>query len=157
MSAWKKNVSQRLHLLPPHGHSPWHSARCWGHPDGCPGAGAALLLPSIPGATRRAGDGHHLFIVKLTQNWGMSPGRMMDSPLPGIFQRRLKKKKKKKNHEKSSSSLPEKLHRWCMCVEKGVWARVLPGLGSQTAKPQHPARWVGWQQEWMFVLPPAHV
>jgi len=52
----------------------------------------------------------------------------------------IKKKKKKKNHEKSSSSLPEKLHRWCMCVEKGVWARVLPGLGSQTAKPQHPAR-----------------
>lgn len=33
----------------------------------------------------------HLFIMKLIQNWDMSPGRMTDSPLLGIFQKRLKK------------------------------------------------------------------
>lgn len=86
VSACKKNVSQRQHLLPPQGHSLWPLMRCWDQPDVCLGTGvtAAAFHPQ----SHTLYWGRVLCTVKLTQNWGMSPGRMMDSPRLGIFQRK---------------------------------------------------------------------
>lgn len=124
MSTWKKNVSQRLHLLPPYSHGLWPLTGCWANSMAVQALVWPCCCPPFPELHDSLGTG----IKSSSESWvktESSPGRTMDSLLLGIFQKRLKIIIKGSFTAGEAASL---VH---TCRSSGSWASVPPGLWSK--------------------------